>query len=261
MRLSLPKQYTGKIVKAIAEFNLIEDGDNILVGLSGGKDSAFLLYALAALKGHLSVQFNLTAVTVDLGFSENDLLPLREYCRKLGVPFHIKKTEIARYILKHTDGSSPCARCAHLRRGALGEFMEEHNFKKIAFGHHYDDAIITFLMSIIYSGQITALQPKRFLSRKKLYIIRPLIYLREKRIISAGDMIGYSPPTSPCPYDGATTRTRLENEFRELISQKQLFYNLAAAMREGAPLELWPRELTEEELTSRVTRLWGKGDI
>ncbi|MFW5991798.1 MAG: tRNA 2-thiocytidine biosynthesis TtcA family protein, partial [Halanaerobiaceae bacterium] len=176
MKLSLPKTYNRKIVQAIAEFTLIEDGDNILVALSGGKDSSFLLFALAVLKKHMAVNFKLSAITIDLGFNKSDYTYLKNLCCRLDIPYHIEKTRIAEYILNVKDGA-PCAKCAHFRRGAMVNYMKEHGFNKIAFGHHYDDAVETFLMSIIYSGQILTFQPRRHLSDSDVYIIRPMIYL------------------------------------------------------------------------------------
>ncbi|MDI3547498.1 MAG: tRNA 2-thiocytidine biosynthesis protein TtcA [Halanaerobiales bacterium] len=251
MELSLPKSYNNKIIKAIAEFNLIEEGDNILVGLSGGKDSAFLLYALTILRRNLAVNFNLSALTVDLGFAGSDFASLKDFCQKLGIPYYIKRTEIAEYILDEKV-DNPCAKCAHFRKGAMAEFMKEHGFNKVAFGHHYDDAVETFLMSIIYSGQIMTLKPKRHLSHNDIFIIRPLIYLREKKIIEAGKLMGFKPLESPCPYDGRTVRA----EIRALIREKQIFFNLAGAMRQGTSMELWPEEPPREELAAKMNELW-----
>lgn len=255
MKLSIPGNISNKIVKAIAEFELIEDGDHILVGLSGGKDSSFLLYALAILRKYLSIDFQLSAITIDPGFDVNNFDYLCWLCAELEVPYHIEKTEIATYILSVEEGT-PCAKCAHFRRGALVEYMRANNIKKVAFGHHYDDAVETFLMSILYSGQILSLQPKRYLSENNIYIIRPLIYIRENYIIENRSLFNYQPIENPCPFEKKTKRAEIKEQLRAYTRNKQVFYNLAAAMREGAPVELWPAKLEEEMAARKMKELW-----
>lgn len=258
LKLSLAGNITNKIVKAIAEFSLIEEGDHILVGLSGGKDSSFLLFVLAILRKYLAINFQLSAITIDPGFEENNYDYLRWLCDELEVFYHIEKTEIARYVLSVEDGT-PCAKCAHFRRGALVEYMLKNNIKKVAFGHHYDDAVETFLMSIIYSGQLLSLQPLRYLSDSGIYIIRPLIYLREKLIIENRGLIDYHFKDNPCPYNKKTKREEIKKKLREFTQDKQVFYNLAAAMREEAPIELWPEKAKEEVLSKKIKGLWKTG--
>ncbi|MFI5359997.1 MAG: tRNA 2-thiocytidine biosynthesis TtcA family protein [Halanaerobiales bacterium] len=255
LKLSLPGNISNKIVKAIAEFNLIEEGDHILVGLSGGKDSSFLLYALAILRKHLAIDFQLSAITIDPGFEVNNFDYLRWLCNELEVPYHVEKTEIATYIRSVEEGT-PCAKCAHFRRGALVEYMRANNIKKVAFGHHYDDAVETFLMSILYSGQILTLQPARYLSENDIYIIRPLIYLREKYIIEYRKLFDYQPIENPCPFDKKTKRAEIKEQLQSYTRNKQIFFNLAAAMREGAPLELWPAKPQEELVAGKMKELW-----
>lgn len=256
LKLTLPKKYNRKIVKAIAEFNLIEEGDKILVGLSGGKDSAFLLYALKNLQLNLALDFQLAAMTIDLGFGEENHLDLpKEYCKNLGVPFFIEKTRIGEYLVKD-KGKNPCARCSYLRKGAMVEFMKKKGFNKVAYGHHYDDAVETFLLSIIYSGQILTLQPKRYLPDNDLYIIRPMIYLREKEIIEGQKLLSYRKISSSCPYEQDTKRAEIKGLISEMAHDKQIFYNLVAAMREGGPIELWPERISKEEINKRIKSLW-----
>ena len=171
------------------------------------------------------------------------------------MPYHIEKTEIATYILSVEEGT-PCAKCAHFRRGALVEYMRANNIKKVAFGHHYDDAVETFLMSILYSGQILSLQPKRYLSENNIYIIRPLIYIRENYIIENRSLFNYQPIENPCPFEKKTKRAEIKEQLRAYTRNKQVFYNLAAAMREGAPVELWPAKLEEEMAARKMKELW-----
>ncbi|MFW6381494.1 MAG: tRNA 2-thiocytidine biosynthesis TtcA family protein [Bacillota bacterium] len=258
MKLVLPKNLNRKLARALAEFELIEDGDRILIGFSGGKDSAFLVYALAVLQQYVAYDFKLGVATVDLGFEGTDFAPLAGLCEKLGLEFSVISTRIAEYI-KNEDRDNPCARCAHFRKGALIDHMTDHGYKKLALGHHYDDVVETFMLSIIYSGQLTTIHPYRFLSDNQVSIIRPLIYLREREIIEGNRRLtDYKPRTAPCPVEGETRRQRLRQRFREVFNDKQLFYNTAAAMREDAHQELWPPEISSQQLRERLNGLWGK---
>ncbi|MGM0602743.1 MAG: tRNA 2-thiocytidine biosynthesis TtcA family protein [Bacillota bacterium] len=256
MELRLESWINHRIVKALAEFNMLEDGDNVLVGLSGGKDSSFLLYALTVLKKYFSVSFNLRAVTVDPGFSEADVYnDLSAFAEKLNIKHEIIKTEISQYIL-NDNVDNPCSKCAHFRKGALVNHMKENGFNKLAFGHHYDDAVETFLMSIIYSGQISSLQPRRHLSQNDVYIIRPLIYLREDTIVREMKKIDVDILESHCPYDKVNKRAEIKENFPELFRNKQLFYNTASAMRDGRRIELWPKKKDDRIISEKMTYLW-----
>ena len=254
MSWSLPKYYNRRIARAIGEFGLLEDGDKVLVGFSGGKDSAFLVYSLAVLKEYLGFDLDLKVLTVDLGFEQNiDYKKLENFCNKLQVDYNIKETKIAETILK---SNQPCAKCTYFRKGVMTDYCQEHNFNKIAFGHHYDDAVETFLMSILYSGQVQTFHPNTYLSDSEINLIRPLVYLREEEIAAAKEIIDYEPIKKSCPYDGATKREEVKNLLDSYDDQEQIFYNLAAAMREGNKIELWPEELRREELKEKVNKIW-----
>lgn len=256
MDLYLDKIHNNKISKAIAEFDLIEKNDKILVGLSGGKDSSFLLYALKILSKHTSLNFEVSAVTVDLGFVESNHLSYLNYlCDQLDVNLKVIKTDIYKYIINE-ETDNPCSKCAHFKKGAIVNYMKEKGYEKLAFGHHYDDAIETFLMSIFYSGQVKTLQPKRFLSDNEVYIIRPLIYLREKRIISSKDRIEYKNSLKKCPYDQETKREEIKDILKKVRFNKQIFYNMASAMREDSIKELWPAKKDEKILTEKMRSIW-----
>lgn len=256
MKLFLDQTHNNKIVEAIAEFNLIDKNDNIMVGLSGGKDSSFLLYALVILSKHTSLNFKIEAVTVDLGFeNSNHIKYLRYLTDSLDVNLNVIETEISKYI--NNEQKNPCAKCSHFKKGALVDFMKKRNYNKIAFGHHYDDAVETFLMSIIYSGQINTLQPKRYLSNNEVHIIRPLIYLREKRIVEAKKRIEYKETFRKCPYDKKTKREEIKDIIKETRFNKQIFYNIAASMRESSLKELWPKKTKQETLSEQIEQIWG----
>lgn len=250
---SLPRTYTRKLLRAIREFDLIRPGDKVLIGFSGGKDSAFLVYALSILQRHGIIPFELGALTIDLGFATSlNVNPLAEYCNALGVDFHTHRTEISRYAFGEENPEGPCATCSFLRRGAMNRFAKEHGYNIVALAHHYDDAVETFLMSIIFSGQIKTFLPRTELERSKITTIRPLVYFREPELKEALKFIGFSPVPNPCPNDGKTKRAETKELIRKLTNQdNRIFSNLASAMRQGRPMELWPPELSLEEKQRR----------
>ncbi len=238
-KLSLPRLYNRKILKAVREFALIDPGDRILVGFSGGKDSALLLYSLVVLSRHGLVEAEIAAVTIDQGMEkEIDPGPLADFCRLLGVEFHLLKTGIGQAI---RDFDDPCARCSYLRRGVMNRFAREQGFNKVALGHHHDDAVETFLMSILYSGQIRTFMPRTYLDRTGITVIRPLVYLREREIKKAVRFLPYTPLEPVCPYGEFSYRKKVKDLLNTLTRERRWVYtNLAAAMREGNPIQLWP---------------------
>jgi len=256
--LYLDKVHNNRIAEAIAEFDLIQKDDKILVGLSGGKDSAFLLYALKIFNLHSAIDFDLSAATVDLGFAESNHLPyLKKLCQELEVDLEVIETEIYKYILDE-ESNNPCSKCAHFKKGALVDYMKANGFEKLAFGHHYDDAVETFLMSILFSGQVNTLQPKRFLSDNQVYIIRPLIYLREKRIRTAKNRIEYDDSFVKCPYDKNTKRAEIKTILDKIKFNKQIFHNIKAAMREDSIKEMWPNKMDQNMLSDKIDMIWNK---
>ena len=260
MKFSLDKKYNRKIAKAIAEFNLIEDGDNVLVGFSGGIDSAFLLYDMNILKENMSVDFEIKALTVDIAFSDIDYSPAREFCAELNIPYYLKKTKIADMIIEKED-NNPCASCSYFRKGAITEFVKNNNYKfdKIAYGHHYNDAVETFLMSIIYSGQIKTFMPKNNLTQAQAEVIRPLVNIQEKSIVEFMNDIDYTPINNQCPYEKNSKRKKIKDIINDFADQKQILYNLGAAIRRDSIVELWPEKLSRDKMKEKVYKLW-QGD-
>ena len=246
---NIPQLYFSKLMRAVVEFQLIEDGDRILIGISGGKDSMFLAYALAILQKRMKKKFSLCALTIDPQFTEDfPVARIASFCEEISIPFEAVSVNIAGTI-EETPGKNPCFTCAFFRRGAINRYAQEHGCNKVAYAHHNDDAVETLLMGILYSGQIHTFTPKTYLDRSGITVIRPLVYFRESEIRDAIAVHGFSPIPSPCPLDGTTMR----QEVKELISSwekkdPQIYHHLAASMRENAVGELWPRMQTRDEM-------------
>lgn len=202
--------------KAIEDYRMIEEGDRIAVGISGGKDSLTLLYALQGLQRFYPKPFELRAVTVDLGFQNLKLDEITKLCTELEVPYHIVKTDIGKIIFEDRKESNPCSLCAKMRKGALNSAMKELGCNKIAYAHHKDDVIETMLMSLIYEGRFHTFRPVTYLDRMDMTVIRPLIYMKEADII--GFIHKYEVPVvkSPCPADGETKREYAKGLLRQL---------------------------------------------
>lgn len=231
MKLQKLLSYTRQ---AIDDYHMIEAGDHIAVGISGGKDSLTLLYALTGLQKFYPLPFHLTAFTVDLGYPDFDLSGIRKLCSDLEVPFEVIPTKIGEMVSSgHSDGS-PCSLCARLRKGALNDAALSHGCNKVAYGHHMDDVIETMLLSLIYEGRFCSFWPVTPLDKTKLTIIRPMIYVPEADV--KGFERKYALPVSknPCPVDGSTKRESVKALLRQLNLEapgvkKRLFH----AIKEG----------------------------
>lgn len=195
---------------------MIEDDDKIAVGISGGKDSLTLLYALSGLRRFYPKKFELIAVTVDLGFQNLDLSKINALCEELQVEYKIIKTDIAQIIFEDRKESNPCSLCAKMRKGALNEAVKAAGVNKIAYAHHKDDVVETMLMSLVYEGRFHTFSPVTYLDRMDLTVIRPLMYMNEADVI--GFINKYDVPVvkSPCPADGHTKREYIKQLLQQL---------------------------------------------
>ncbi|HKM03854.1 MAG TPA: ATP-binding protein [Lachnospiraceae bacterium] len=202
--------------KAIDDFQMIEDGDKIAIGISGGKDSLTLLYALHGLQRFYPHKFKLMAVTVDLGFGNQDFTKIKELCDKLEVPYYVVKTEISTIVFDDRKESNPCALCAKMRKGALNNKMKELGCNKIAYAHHKDDVTETMLLSLLYEGRFHTFSPKTYLDRMDLTVIRPLLYVNEADVIGFTRKYELPVAKSPCPVDGHTKREYTKNLLKQL---------------------------------------------
>lgn len=191
--------------QAIDKYEMIEDGDRVAVGISGGKDSLTLLYALSELRNFYPKKFDIIAITVDLGLGM-DFNPVKELCQKLNIEYIIIDTKIKQIVFDERNEKNPCSLCAKLRKGALNDALKKHGCNKVAYAHHKDDVVNTLFMSLMYEGRIQTLETTTYLDGADITVIRPLIYVTEAEVI--GFMNKYSLPVveNTCPADGNTKR-------------------------------------------------------
>lgn len=202
----------GLVRRCVEDYNMIEEGDRIAVGVSGGKDSLVLLILLAGLRNYFNKSFQLEAITIDMGLGM-DYGEIEELCKKLNVPYTIVKTEIGPIIFDYRKEKNPCSMCSKMRRGALNQAILDKGFNKLALGHHYDDAVETFMMSLIYEGRISCFQPVTNLDRTGIIQIRPMLYIHEKTVDSYANRMNLPVLENRCPVDKHTKR----EEVKELI--------------------------------------------
>ena len=221
MKLQQLYSYTRK---AIDHYQLIESGDKIAIGISGGKDSLTLLYALSGLRRFYPQKFDLVAVTVDLGYENFDLTAVSKLCHDLDVSYHIVNTEIAKILFEERNEKPTCSLCAKMRKGALNAAIKELGCNKIALGHHYDDVIETILMGMLYGAQVQTMMPKLHSTNfEGMELIRPLYLVREDDIKAWRDYNGLNFIQCACKFtDTCTTCNNEENqskrvEIKELI--------------------------------------------
>ena len=251
----VPADYLSKLWRCVIEFDMLAEGDRVLVGLSGGKDSMFLTAALAEVQKYAPFKFELACYTVDTMFSTDfPKAELEEFCAKYGVKHFSSKVDVLEAWQNRTN--TPCFTCAYFRRAATNRTALELGFNKVAWAHHHDDAVETFFLNLVASGQLKTFLPVTPLSRTGLTLIRPLLYYREAEIVEMVAKLGLAPLKNPCPYDGHTKR----QEAKELVAALQKFNpeaydHLAAAMR-TAPQELWPAKCGKNELSRKFHTFW-----
>ena len=222
---------------ACQQYDMISDGDRIAVGVSGGKDSVSLLVGLAELRRFYPAKFDIVAITVDprFGGEDGDYSQIEELCRRIDVEYVIKRTQLAEVIFDIRKESNPCSLCARMRRGALHDAAKEAGCNKIALGHHLDDVAETFIMNLFNGGTLDCFMPVTYLSRKELYMIRPMIFARESDCRRVARKMNLPVVKSKCPADGATER----QEVKEMLSALEKKYGdvrskiLGAMQRKG----------------------------
>lgn len=212
------EQISGMIRAAIDHYNMIDEGDKISVGVSGGKDSMVLLYVLSKLKNYYSHKFELVAVLIDPQFKgiSMDLDIIEKFCKKINVELIIKRSNIGKIVFDDRREKNPCSLCARMRRGIIHNISVENGCNKIALGHHYDDVIQTFFMNLFNSGKIGCFSPKTYLDRKKLWLIRPMIFCPENKIKRVANKFDLPIIKSQCPADDMTSRAKTEDLLKKL---------------------------------------------
>lgn len=228
--------------RAVDDYEMIRDGDRIAVGVSGGKDSLTLLCAMSALRRFYPKKFELLAIYLDTGFDkagfttqENTLAQrkiIQTFCDELDVPLHIEETQITNIVFNVRKEKNPCSLCARMRRGALHDAAKSQGYSKLALGHHFDDAVETFMMNLFNEGRLGCFSPVTYLDRRDITVIRPLIYTPEKDIRYFSGKAELPIIESPCPADRDSERARMKEILREFSKDyKGLKYRIFGAMQ------------------------------
>ena len=207
----------GLVRRCVEDYNMIEAGDKIAVGVSGGKDSLALLVFLVELRKYNHKPFALEAITIDMGLGM-DYSGIQKLCDALDVPYTIVTTEIAPIIFEYRKEKNPCSMCSKMRRGALNQALLDRGCNKLALGHHYDDAVETFMMSLLFEGRISCFQPVTNLDRSGVIQIRPMLYLHERTVDNFAEKVQLPVLSNRCPVDKETKREEV----------KQLLFDLSA---------------------------------
>jgi tRNA(Ile)-lysidine synthase TilS/MesJ len=227
----------GYMRKAVIDYHMIEPGDKIAVGVSGGKDSVALLVGLCRLREFIGIDYEIHAITVDPVFDgkETDYEAVTALCESYGVTHHIRRSELGDIIFVQRKEKNPCSLCARMRRGMLHDMTKELACNKLALGHNYDDAVETFVMNLFHEGRVGCFQPVTYLSRKDLTMIRPLVFATEKDILSAVNRCQLPIVKSACPANGVTAREDTKRWLKEMerTTQPGLTKRLFGAIRRG----------------------------
>jgi len=224
----------GYVRRACQEFDLIDKGDRIAIGVSGGKDSLTLLCALAEMRRFADYDYEICALTLDprFGGEDGDYASLERLCERIDVPLVIIRTDIAEIVFDIRKEKNPCSLCAKMRRGALHDAAKAASCNKIALAHSYDDAIETFIMNLFKEGRIGCFSPKSYLSRKDLTLIRPLVFAPERTVISCCKRNALEVVKSPCPADKKTYRQEVKEFLRRMEHEDKGFkHRIFTAMR------------------------------
>ena len=223
--------------RCVEDYQMIAPGERVGVGVSGGKDSLLLLAALARLARFYPGGFSVEAFTVDMGIPGMDLSPVADWCRREGIP-----TQMYRVIFETRQEKNPCALCAKMRRGSLHTALREAGIHKVALGHHYDDAVETFFLSLFYEGRLSCFHPVTYLDRMDITQIRPLLYVSEAMVREAAQRLQLPVVHNPCPADGATKRQEVKDLIAGLQGQYPKLKEYTFAAMQRLPLPGWEVE-------------------
>lgn len=203
-------EFTGIIRRAVDDYDMIQEGDRVAVGVSGGKDSMLLLLALNHLKSYYPKHFELEAITIELGFEGMDFAPVKSMCEGLSIPYTCLKTDIKEVVFDVRREENPCSLCAKMRRGALNDAIRQRGISKLALGHHFDDAVETFMMSLLFEGRLSCFRPVTYLDRSGVTQIRPMVYAGEQKIANVAAALELPIVENPCPMDKTSKRYEIK---------------------------------------------------
>lgn len=236
------QQLLSFVRKAVDDYEMIKEGDHIAVGISGGKDSLTLLYALSHLRRFYPKIFKLEAITVDLGFGNMDFNAVSRLCEELNVRYTIEHTDIAKIIFEDRKESNPCSLCAKMRKGALNDAIKKLGCNKVAYAHHKDDVVDTMMMSLVYEGRFNTFAPVTYLDRTDLYVIRPLIYTNEADVIGFVNKYALPVVKSACPADGYTKRQYVNDLINDINRQAPGVRNRMFTAIQDSTLKGWAKD-------------------
>lgn len=229
--------------RCVEDYEMIAPGDRIAVGVSGGKDSLLLLAAMARLREFYPVPYEVEAITLDMGHADGlpgmDFSGIAAFCKELDVPYTILNSEIQHIIFDLRKEKNPCSMCAKMRRGALHNAIRDRGITKIALGHHFDDAIETFFLSLFYEGRLSCFQPVTYLDRMGITQIRPLLYCSEWMLRKAAEVEELPVVFNPCPADGYTKRQEVKELIRALSKDYPDLREKVFSAMQRLPLPAW----------------------
>ena len=235
----LLNEFTGTVRRAVDDYHMIESGDKVAVGVSGGKDSMLLLVALNHLRKYYPKPFSLEAITIELGFEGMDFSPVKEMCASLSIPYICLKTDIKEVVFDVRQESNPCSLCAKMRRGALNTAITEHGITKLALGHHFDDAVETFMMSLLFEGRLSCFRPVTYLDRSGVTQIRPLVYAGEQKIANVAGALALPIVENPCPQDKGSKRYEIKTLLKSMCQEYPDMKSKIFGAMQRLPLEGW----------------------
>lgn len=209
--MDILNKFTSIVRKGVDDYNMINEGDVVAVGVSGGKDSVVLLRCLAHLRNYYPRKFGLEAITIDMGFSDMDFSPVAKLCEEISVPYTCIKTDIREIVFDVRKEDNPCSLCSKMRRGAINNAIKVRGISKLALGHHMDDVVETFLLSLIFEGRISCFRPVTYLDRSDVWQIRPMIYAGEGKIAEVCERLGLPIVETTCPEDRESKRREIKN--------------------------------------------------
>lgn len=239
MDIKALNDFTGCVRRAVDDYGMINEGDRVAVGVSGGKDSMLLLAALRQLQSYYPKRFELGAITIELGFEGMDFTPVKRFCEECGIEYTCVKTDIKEVVFDVRQEDNPCALCAKMRRGALNNTLRERGMNKLALGHHFDDAVETFMMSLLFEGRLSCFQPVTYLDRSGVTQIRPLIYAGEQRIANLAAALELPIVENPCPQDKTSKRYEIKQLLKSMCGEYPDMKTKVFGAMQRLPLPGW----------------------